>query len=112
MWLSDISGTFDRVDTKKLLTKMRRLCICDTLITFFEYNLTPISARVAVDLAESFAFVLLYMGLSLSKHSEKKKHFCFAGVHKPADRNNAKERRFAYDLNLSKQYATSANKKI
>ena len=36
VFLSDISGAFDRVDTKKLLAKMRRLGICETLMAFFE----------------------------------------------------------------------------
>ena len=59
--MSDVSGAFDRVDTKKLLAKMRRLGICETLMAFFEDYLAPRSARVAVDGAESFAFVLLNM---------------------------------------------------
>ena len=58
VFLNDISRIFDRVDTKKLLAKMRRLCICESLMAFFENYLAPKSARVAVDGAISFEFML------------------------------------------------------
>ena len=61
VFLSDISGAFDRVDTKKLLAKMRRLGICESLMAFFENYLAPRSARVAVDGAVSFEFILQNM---------------------------------------------------
>ena len=49
MFLNDIAGAFDRVETIKLLAKMRRLGICETLMTFFEDYLAPRTAKVAVD---------------------------------------------------------------
>ena len=107
VFLSDISGAFDRVDTKKLLAKMRRLGICETLMAFFEDYLAPRSARVAVDGAESFAFVLLNMVFQGTVLGPTFWNIFFADVHEPAERNGAKERRFADDLSLSKQYAAS-----
>ena len=55
VFLSDISGAFDRVKTTKLLAKMRRLGICETLMAFFEDYLEPREAHVAVDGAQSFS---------------------------------------------------------
>ena len=91
MFLNDISGAFDRVDTKKLLAKMRRLGICETLMAFFEDYLAPRSARVAVDGAESFAFVVLNMVFQGTVLGPTFWNIFFADVHELAKRNGAKQ---------------------
>ena len=61
VFLTDISGAFDRVKTTKLFAKLRRLGICETLLVVFEDYLSPREAHVAVDGAQSFLFALLNM---------------------------------------------------
>ena len=86
MFLSDISGAFDRVDTKKLLAKMRRLGICESLMAFFENYLAPRSARVAVDGAESFEFVLQNILFQCTVFGPSLWNIFFADVHAPAEK--------------------------
>ena len=40
-FLSDISGAFDRVDSEKLLYKMRRIGVCEDFLAFFRDYLRP-----------------------------------------------------------------------
>ena len=113
MFLSDISGAFDRVKTTKLLAKMRRLGICETLMAFFEDYLAPREAHVAVDGAQSFVFVLLNMIFQGTVFGPCLWNIFFADVHGPAEQNGAKERRFADDLSCSKEFAgTVANEDV
>ena len=113
VFLSDISGAFDRVKTTKLLAKMRRLGICETLMAFFEDYLAPREAHVAVDGAQSFVFVLLNMIFQGTVFGPCLWNIFFADVHGPAEQNGAKERRFADDLSCSKEFAgTVANEDV
>ena len=88
---------------------MRRLGICESLMAFFENYLAPRSARVAVDGAESFEFVLQSMVFQGTLLGPSIWNIFFADVHAPAKKNGAKERRFADDLSISKQYAATVD---
>ena len=49
MFFDDIAGAFDRVETDKLLAKIRRSGICKKMIAFLENSLAPRMAQEAVD---------------------------------------------------------------
>ena len=112
VFLSDIAGAFDRVETKKLLAKMRRLGICETLMTFFEDYLAPRTAQVAVDGELSELFTLLNMVFQGTVFGPCLWNIFFADVNAPAERNGAKERKFADDLSISKEFQRSVSNDI
>ena len=109
MCSSGISGAFDRAQTTKLLANLRRLGICETLVAFFEDYLAPREAHVAVDGAQSFVFVLQSMVFQGTVFGPSLWNIFFADVHEPAERNGAKERRFADYLSISKKIASTAS---
>ena len=94
----------------KLLDKLCRMGVCDLLMTFFENYLAPRRARVAVNGADSFKFILqniMFQGTILGPSLW---NIFFADVHEPADKNCAKEKRFSDVLSISKHYnSTTAN---
>ena len=104
MFLNDIAGAFDRVETTKLLAKLRRLGICETLMTFFEDYLAPRTAQVAVDGDMSDMFTLSNMVLQGTVFGPSLWNIFFADVRAPAERNGAKERKFADDSRISKEF--------
>ena len=113
VFLSDISGAFDRVDASRLLQKLRRLGVCKLLLDFFEDFLAPRLARVAVDGSLSLEFVLQNMIFQGTVLGPWLWNVYFADVHEAAERNGACERKFADDLSVSKDYArTVANEEV
>ena len=104
VFLSDIASAFDRVDSAKLLAKMRRLGICKKILVFFEDYLAPRSARVAVDGEVSDIFILQNMVFQGTVFGPSLWNIFFADVHEPAQRNGATEGRFADDLSISKEF--------
>ena len=109
VYLGDISGAFDRVDAKRLLHKLRRLGVCDKLLAFFEDFLAPRLARVAVDGAFSMEFVLQNMVFQGTVLGPSLWNVYFADVHVPAEKNGARERRFADDLSASKAFSRTVS---
>ena len=113
MFLSDIAGAFDHVETAKLLAKLWRLGICDKLMSFFENYLAPRTAQVAVDGEVSSIFTFSNMVFQGTVLGPNLWNIFFADVHAPAERNGAKARRFADDLSISKMFHRSiANEEI
>lgn len=49
VFLSDIAGACDRVDSDRLVRKLRRSGLCESLLTFLTSYLAPRTAHVAVD---------------------------------------------------------------
>ena len=102
--MSDISGAFDRVDSQKLLLKLRRLGVCDRFVELFADYLGPRRAWVGVDGANSYEFILqnmVYQGTVLGPCLW---NIFFADVHEAGEATGCKERRFADDLSTSKSY--------
>ena len=58
VFLSDISGAFDRVECKLLLEKLEAAGVCSQLLSFLKSYLEPRRARVVVNGARSDEFVL------------------------------------------------------
>ena len=56
VYLSDISGAFDRVDREILLTRLLEAGVSDTMLSFLRDYLAPRRARVAVQGASSDPF--------------------------------------------------------
>ena len=104
MFLTDIAGAFDRVETVKLLAKLRRLGICDKLMSFFENYFAPRTAQVAVDGDVSSTFTLSNIVFQGTVLGPSLWNIFFADAHAPAERNGATERRFADDLSISKMF--------
>ena len=102
VYLGDISGAFDRVDAKRFLHKLRRRGVCDKL-------LAPRLARVAVDGAFSMEFVLQNMVFQGTVLGPSLWNVYFADVHVPAEKNGARERRFAHDLSASKAFSRTVS---
>ena len=78
---------------------------------FFKDFLAPRLARVAVDGSFSSDFVLQNMVFQGTVSGPSLWNIYFADVHEPAERNGARERRFAYDLTVSKAYPGSITNK-
>ncbi len=113
VFLGDISGAFDRVDAEKLLKKLRRLGVCDILLAFFEDFLAPRLAHVAVDGSQSYEFVLKDMVFPGTVLGPSLWNVFFADIHEPAEKIRARERRFADDLSVSKDFSrTTANEDV
>ena len=104
VFLSDISGAFDRVDADKMLKKLQRIGVCDVLLRFFRDFLAPRRARVAVDGAESSEFVLRDMVFQGTVFGPCLWNIFFADIHEPAERTGCRERRFADDLSTTKAF--------
>ena len=100
-----MSGAFDKVETTKLFLKLMQLGVCKTLLAFSDDYLAPRTACVAVDGSQSLEFIprnIVFQGTVLGPSLC---HIFFADIHEPAERNGAKERRFANDFSISKLFA-------
>ena len=109
IFLSDIAGAFDRVDSSKLVAKLRQLGVNDVFVDLLESYLRPRSAKVAVNGADSHEFELqnmLYQGTVLGPNLW---NVFFADVHGPAEATGCKERKFADDLNAFKNFARNVS---
>ena len=104
VFLSDISGAFDRVDANKMIKKLRRAGVCETLVQFFIDYLSPRRAHVVVDGASSSAFELRDMLFQGTVFGTSLWNIFFADVHAPAEKYGGREQRFADDLSTSKAY--------
>ena len=65
VFLSDIAGAFDRVDTKKLVAKLNALGVCDAFVELIASYLAPRSAKVIVNCADSAELIFSQMCTSL-----------------------------------------------
>ena len=109
MFLNEISGAFDRVNTTKLLAKLRQLGICETLMAYFEDSLSPSKEHVAVDGAQSFDFVLQNMVFQGATCWPNLWNIFFEDVHEPAGmelRNADSLTTLAFPTNLPSQQLT------
>ncbi len=104
VFLGDISGAFDRVDAEKMVQKLRRIGVCDSLIDLFTDYLAPRRANVGVDGAFSYEFALQNMLFQGTVFGPPLWNIFFADVHSAAESTGCRERRFADDLNTSKVY--------
>ena len=104
IFLSDISGAFDRVDADRMIAKLRRLGVAPTLLAFFMDFLAPRRARVAVDGADSREFCLSDMVFQGTVFGPCLWNIFFADIHSAAERSGCRERRFADDLSTSKSF--------
>ena len=113
LFLSDIAGAFDRVDSEKLLAKIRQLGVCDAIVELLSEYLSPRTARVVVDGAESAEFILKDTVFQGTVWGPSLWNVFFADVHGPATATGCSERKFADDLSAFKAYARSCeNEKI
>ena len=103
-FLSDISGAFDRVDSEKLLYKMRRIGVCEDFLAFFRDYLRPRRAHVGVNGATSYEFVLENMVFQGTVFGPGLWNIFFADVQGAAECGGFRERRFADDLSTSKSF--------
>ena len=86
VYLGDVSGAFDRVDATRRLHKLRRLGVCDNMLTFFENFLAPRLARVVVDGAFSMDFVLQNIIFQGTVFGPSLWNVYFADVHVPTEK--------------------------
>ena len=113
IFLSDISGAFDRVDTEKLFKKLRRTGVCEPLLVLVADYLGPRRAQVGVDGELSFEFTLQNMIFQGTVWGPSLWNVFFSDVHAPAEHTGGRERRFADDLSVSKSFERSvANEEI
>ena len=105
VFLSDISGAFDRVDANKLLMKLKRLGVCEVLLHFFADFLSPRGASVVVDGESSVEFVLRDMVFQGTVLGPGLWNIFFADVHTIAESTGCTEQRFADDLSTSKAFS-------
>ena len=97
IFLRDIAGAFDRVDTDILLSKLRRLGVCDVFLEFFADYLKPRRAFMGVDGADSYEFILKDMVFQGTVFGPCLWNIFFADVHAAAVFFGHLERRFADD---------------
>ena len=105
MYLSDISGAFDRVSTQLLLRKCRAVGVSGKLASFLTGYLAPRQAQVVVDGAASKPMPLtntVYQGTVLGPPLW---NTFFADVTSVATAHGATEAKYADDLNMYKAYA-------
>ena len=113
IFLSDISGAFDRVDAGKMIKKVRRTGVCEPLVQLFADYLQPRQANVGVDGVLSYEFVLRNMVFQGTVLGPSFWNIFFSDVHGPAESTGCRERRFAGDLSMSKSFArTTPNEEI
>ena len=105
VFLSDISGAFDRVDSKKMIRKLRRAGVCEPLLGLLANYLEPRRANVAVDGALSIEMVLLDMLFQGTVLGPSLWNIYFSDIHEPAESTGCREERFADDLSTSKSFA-------
>ena len=101
-FMSDIAGAFDRVDAKKLLTKLRGLGVCEPFLDFIASYVQDRAARVAVDRAESAPFALSDVVIQGTVLGLCSWNVFFADVRKYFQARGSKGRKFADDMNTSK----------
>ena len=99
-----------RVRTTELMLRVSYkssagLGVCKLLLDFFQDFLAPRMARVAVDGSLSLEFVLQNMRFQGTALGPNLWNVYFADVHGSVERNGARDRRFADDLSVSKEYA-------
>ena len=104
VFLSDISGAFDRVDADKMVRKLRRIGLSDQLLRLFEDYLSPRRATVAVDGSESYEFILQNMVFQGTVLGPTLWNIYFSDIHASAESGGARGQRFADDLSTSKAY--------
>ena len=109
VFLSDIAGAFDRVDTTKLVAKLKALGVCDAFVELIASYLAPRSAKVIVNGADSAEFVLENMIFQGTVLGPNLWNIFFADVHEPAESTGCKERKFADDLTTFKSFERSTS---
>ena len=95
VFLGDIVGAFDRVDTKQLIAKLEHLGVCEAFIDLLASYLAARSAKVAVNGAKSKEFMLANMivqGTVLGPHLW---NIFFSDVHQAAEETKCNEQTFA-----------------
>ena len=107
--MSDIAGAFDRVDTTKLVAKLKALGVCDAFVELIASYLAPRSAKVIVNGADSAEFVLENMIFQGTVLGPNLWNIFFADVHEPAESTGCKERKFADDLTTFKSFERSTS---
>ena len=112
LFLSDISGAFDRVSTVRLMRKLRRCGLTDEILELLEDYLSPRSAQVIVSGAKSKKFVIedeVYQGTVLGPPLWNV-HFEDVSESVP---DGFSESKFADDLNVYKAFpVTVENEQI
>ena len=107
LYLSDISGAFDKVSVTVLLRYLRRSGISETLLNFFVDYLAPRSANVVVNGSQSDDLQLSDMVLQGTVLGPSLWNIFFKDVQRVADQCEAKEAKFADDLTMFKLFDTS-----
>ena len=104
LYLSDISGVFDKVETRRLMAKLRATGLNDTLLTFLEDYLSARSAFVLVGGKKSAEFKLentVFQGTVLGPSLW---NAFFKDVRSAAQRKGGRESKFADDLSVTKVF--------
>jgi len=103
-YLSDISGAFDRVDSKLLLAKLYEFGVGEQYLRFIEAYLQPRSGQVVVQGAFSELFEIANSVFQGTVLGPPLWNAFFADVAVPASSTGGKEAKFADDLNVFKEF--------
>ena len=107
VYLSDISGAFDKVKTKRLLAKLRAAGLNDTFLAFFDDYLASRAALVLVGGESSAELELkntVFQGTVLGPSLW---NTFFKDVRTAAESTGGRESKFADDLSVTKEYNKS-----
>ena len=112
IFLSDISGAFDRVSTEILLNKFKRAGVGLTVLSFLKSFFAPRSAKVLVQGSFSKPIAIanqVYQGTVLGPPSW---NVFFADVRKSVNEVGFEEDLFADDLTCEKLFAADTNAEV
>jgi hypothetical protein len=107
VWLSDISGAFDRVRCDRLLCKLRRAGVSENLMAFFKSYFEARIGTVIVESCHSEEFIIadsVFQGTVLGPPCW---NIFFSDVWVPVREHNLQEEIYADDLNGFKSYDKS-----
>ena len=113
VYLSDISGAFDRVDKKRLLNKMKQTGVNEHYLRFLDSYLQPRSGTVLVEGAKSTPMVMentIFQGTVLGPML---RNVFFRDVDDATTDTEVAKAKFADDLTLQKDYdSNTTNEEI
>ena len=107
VYLSDISGAFDRVETGRLLAKLRAAGVNDVMLRFLASYLSPRKAVVLVNGKHSRETTLENMVFQGTVLGPSLWNAFFRDVQEAAECTGGRETKFADDLSVSKTFPAS-----
>ena len=113
VYLSDISGAFDKVETERLLSKLKAAGLNTQLLAFFRSYLAARKAVVLVNGERSDELVLKDMVFQGTVLGPTLWNTFFKDVRDAAQSTGGRESKFADDLTVSKTFpATTSNEEV